>query len=58
MRRLRLLLCLAFFGPGFALLGAFSTLDSGMPVWWGLMVGGVLGALFGLAFGGDRKGKV
>jgi hypothetical protein len=58
MRRLRLLPCLALFGPGFALLGAFSTLDSGMPVWWELMVGGVLGVFFGLVFGGNHKWKV
>jgi hypothetical protein len=54
MKRLRLILALALFVPGFALLGAFSTLDSRFPAWWGLAVGGLLGVVFGLVFGGAR----
>ncbi len=54
MKRLKLILSLAVFTPGWALLGAFSTLDSGFPVWWGLTVGGVIGVFFGLVFGGHR----
>src|SRR5262249_23177330 len=40
------------------LLGAFSTLDSGVPLWLGLSVGGLVGVLFRLAFGGVPKWKV
>jgi hypothetical protein len=42
------------FVPGFGLLGAMSTLDSGMPVCWGMFLSGVLGLFFGLVFGGVR----
>jgi hypothetical protein len=40
------------------MLGALSTLDSGMPVWWGLTVGSVIGVFFGMVFGGNRKWRV
>jgi hypothetical protein len=52
---LRLILCLAFFVPAFALLGAFATLDSGeRTAWAGLVAGGVVGLFFGLGIGGFR----
>jgi hypothetical protein len=54
-RYVRLVLCLAFFGPTMALLGAFSTLDSGSPLWLGTTVGGLVGVFFGLVFGWNRK---
>jgi len=38
--------------PACVLLGGFSTLDSGMPTWWGLTVGSPIGVFFGLVFGG------
>jgi hypothetical protein len=44
--------------PAWALLGAFSTLDSGSPLWLGLTVGGLVGVFFGLVFGGNRKWRV
>jgi hypothetical protein len=33
------------------LLGAFSTLDSGMPLWWRVGVGSLVGFFFGCVFG-------
>ena len=58
MKRIRLILWLAIMVPAWSLLGGFSTLDSGMPTWWGLTVGAVIGAFFGCVFGGNRKWKV
>jgi hypothetical protein len=58
MKTLRLVLSLVFMVPAWALLGAFSTLDSGLPLWWGLTVGGAIGVFFGLAFGGNHKWRV
>jgi hypothetical protein len=57
MKPFGLIVSVAVFGFGFALLGAFSTLDSGMPLYWGLILGGFFGSFLGLAFGGAR-GKV
>ena len=51
-------LSLAVFVPAWAVLGAFSTLDSRMPTWWGLTVGAVIGAFYGPVFGGNRKWRV
>ena len=53
-RAMKLILALAVFTPGFALLGAFSTLDSRLPLWWGLTIGALVGLLFGMIFGGYR----
>jgi hypothetical protein len=54
-RTFRLTLCLVFFVPAFALLGAFATLDSGeRTARAGLIVGAIVGLFFGLAFGGFR----
>ena len=50
-RTMKLILALAVFTPGFAMLGAFSTLDSRLPLWWGLTIGALVGLLFGMAFG-------
>jgi len=50
MRHLRLVLCLALFVPAWGLLGAFSTLDSGSPLWLGVTVGGLEGTPRPLAF--------
>jgi RsiW-degrading membrane proteinase PrsW (M82 family) len=50
---LRVILCLAFFVPVFALLGAFATLDSGERApWAGLLGGAVTGLLLGGGFAG------
>jgi hypothetical protein len=43
--------------PGWALLGAFSRLDDGTAVWFGAIVGGLIG-VFGLMFGGNRHWHV
>jgi hypothetical protein len=51
---LRLVVSLPVFPPACALLGAFSTLDSKMPLGWGLSIGLPVGILFGLAFGGVK----
>jgi hypothetical protein len=48
---MKLILALAVFTPGFAMLGAFSTLDSRLPLWWGLTIGAVVGLIFAMAFG-------
>jgi hypothetical protein len=54
-KTVRLILCLVFFVPAFALLGALATLDSGeRTAWTGLVAGAVVGLFFGLAFGGFR----
>ena len=57
-KRVKLPLSLAVFVPAWAVLGAFSTLDSRMPTWRGLTVGAVIGAFFGPVFGGNRKWRV
>jgi hypothetical protein len=31
-----------------------STLDSGLPLWWGLTIGALVGQLFGMVFGHYR----
>ena len=48
---MKLILALAVFTPGFAMLGAFSTLDSKLPLWWGLTIGALVGLMFGMVFG-------
>jgi RsiW-degrading membrane proteinase PrsW (M82 family) len=54
-KMLRLILCLIFFVPAFALLGAFATLDGGERTpWGGLVACAVVGLFFGLGFGGVR----
>jgi hydrogenase/urease accessory protein HupE len=57
MKRLKLIAALAAFGVGFALLGAMSSLDSHLPAWWGMTIGGLFGLLMGTAFGG-AKGRI
>ena len=47
---MKLILALAVFAPGFAMLGAFSTLDSRLPLWWGVTIGALVGLLFGMVF--------
>lgn len=54
MKTFWLILSLAFFVPACALLGGMSTLDSGVPTWWGLTVGSMIGIFFGLVFGRVR----
>jgi hypothetical protein len=44
-----------FWALGFALLGAFSSLDSGWPAWWPASVGGAFGAALGLICAGRIK---
>jgi hypothetical protein len=52
---LRLILCLVFFVPAFALLGAFAALDGGeRTTLAGLVAGAVVGVFFGLGFGEFR----
>jgi hypothetical protein len=58
MKRLRLILSLDFMVPTWAVIGAFTTLDSGMPLAFGLTMGFLLGVFFGLVFGGNPKWKV
>src|SRR5262245_55209322 len=53
----RLVVWLSLFVPAFALLGAFSALNSGGPLWHCVAVGGLVGVFFGLAFGGDHRWK-
>jgi hypothetical protein len=54
-KTLRLILCLIFFVPAFALLGALAGLDAGeRGVWAGLVVCAVVGLFFGLGFSGFR----
>lgn len=45
--KIRLALALAVFLPAWALLGAFSTLDSGAPLWLGTSIGAGIGVLKG-----------
>lgn len=52
MKLVRLILCLAVFVPSISILGHFTTLDSGKPLWFGLGLGAVIGVVFGLVFGG------
>jgi len=54
MKTLSLILSLPFFTPAFALLAALTTLDSGLPTWWGLMVAGFMGVFLALLFGGHE----
>jgi hypothetical protein len=58
MKWIKLSLSLVVFVPGCAVLGAFSTLDSGFPLWWGLTGGSLCGTFFGMVFGGVRGGIV
>jgi RsiW-degrading membrane proteinase PrsW (M82 family) len=54
-KTVRLILCLIFFVPAFALLGAFASLDAGeRGAWAGLIAGAIVGLFFGLGFGGFR----
>ena len=52
MKVLRLTLSLAVCVPGCALLGVMAAADRRFSAWGGAVVGGLLGAFFGLAFGG------
>jgi hypothetical protein len=54
MKRVRLALALLFFGSGFGLLGAFTTLDSGYPLYFGATIGGAYGLFIGAVFGGAK----
>jgi hypothetical protein len=50
-----LIVCLLWFIPAFAVLGAFAVLDVGEPMrWLGLTGGGSVGLVFGLILGGFR----
>jgi hypothetical protein len=55
-RMLRIAFSLMIMIPGWALLGAFSRLDSQQPpdVAAGLVVGALVGVFFGLVFGGAK----
>jgi hypothetical protein len=53
-QRVRLVGCVLLFGVGFAFLGAFTTLDSHLPLWWAMLVMGVFGVIIGAAFGGAK----
>jgi hypothetical protein len=57
-KRVKLPLSLAVFVPAWAVLGGFSTLDSGAPTWRGLTVGAVIGVFFGLVFDGNHRWQV
>jgi hypothetical protein len=58
MKWLHLVLSLTFFVPCCAVLGAFSTLDTGKPLWFGVSLGVAFGVFFGMAFGGVRGGII
>jgi hypothetical protein len=51
MKWLRLALCLVVFVPGFALLGGFASLDSGVPA-LPMTLGALVGVFCGLVFAG------
>jgi hypothetical protein len=51
MKVLRLTLSFTACVPGCALLGTMAAADSYFPAWGGALIGGSLGAFFGLAFG-------
>jgi hypothetical protein len=53
----RLVVWLALSVPAFALLGAFSALNSGGPPWLGVAAGVLVGVFFGLVFSGDPRWK-
>jgi hypothetical protein len=57
-KRVKLPQSLAVFVPAWAVLGAFSTLDSRMPTWRGLTVGAAIGVFFALVFGGNHRWQV
>src|SRR5262245_7249499 len=44
--------------PAWALIGAFTTMDSGQSPWVGVTIGSVIGVFFGLVFGRGRPGKL
>jgi hypothetical protein len=52
--KLLLILSVLFFSAAFGLLGAFSTLDSGWPLEYGITIGAGFGVFIGAAFGGAR----
>ncbi len=55
MKVLRLILSLALFVPGFALLGAFAAIDNRERTpWLGLSIRALTGLFFGNVFGGAR----
>jgi hypothetical protein len=52
MNWLRLLVRLAVFVPGFAMLGVFAEWDNYFSVWGRALIGTPVGVFFGLALGG------
>jgi len=58
MKKRRLALWLAIMVPVWALLGAMAAYDRGGSPWFGLFVGSLIGAFFGLVFGGNSDWKV
>jgi hypothetical protein len=54
MKRVRVFVNVLIFGGGFALLGAMYTADGPWEWYYGAVVLGVVGVIFGAAVGGSR----
>jgi hypothetical protein len=52
MKFFRLAVSLPIYGAGFPLVGGFSTIDSGLPLWRSMPVGGLFSCLIGYGLGG------
>jgi hypothetical protein len=52
--KLHLALSVLVFAAGFGLLGAFTTLDRGRPLYYGVGIGAAFGAFIGAVLGGAR----
>jgi hypothetical protein len=57
-RWFKLACSLALWVPLLAVAGLFTSADSGLAPWAGLVLGGTVGAFFGALFGGVRGGIV
>jgi hypothetical protein len=56
MKWVRLILCVAFFMPVCAVLGSIPSIENRGEPWLGFVVGGLVGLVAGLHFGGARGG--
>jgi hypothetical protein len=58
MKWVRLFLCVAFFMPVCAVLGSIPSIENRGEPWLAFVVGGLVGLVAGLHFGGARGGLV